>query len=142
MVNFIRRFAIGCLAIVWSACQADPADSGTPGGYLFAMHDQGESEQFVALTDDPAVIAKLDSQLALPESERLMFINGPIAAGDGGHNSSWSWLFLPGQWDLTEISIELCDGRPSMVEAGLDYWIDTVGAFCPWGAYVKERLFD
>ena len=31
-------------------------------------------------------------------------------------------------------TIELCDGRPSMVEDSLDEWIDVVGRFCPWGA--------
>jgi hypothetical protein len=35
---------------------------------------------------------------------------------------------------MAEVTIELCDGRPSMVEENLDYWVDTVRFFCPWGA--------
>jgi hypothetical protein len=33
-------------------------------------------------------------------------------------------------------SNELCDGRPSFVEADLAYWLGTVGRFCPWASYV------
>jgi hypothetical protein len=35
---------------------------------------------------------------------------------------------------LAEVTIELCDGRPSDLEADLDYWIGTVKRYCPWGA--------
>jgi hypothetical protein len=35
---------------------------------------------------------------------------------------------------MAEMTIELCDGTPSLVEADLDYWLDTVQRFCPWGA--------
>jgi hypothetical protein len=35
---------------------------------------------------------------------------------------------------VADMAIELCDGRPSMVQSDLSYWIGTVGQFCPWGA--------
>jgi hypothetical protein len=35
---------------------------------------------------------------------------------------------------MAEMTIELCDGLPSYVENDLDYWVDTVGRFCPWQA--------
>jgi hypothetical protein len=38
------------------------------------------------------------------------------------------------------VSIELCDGRPAMVEADLNYWLTRVGSFCPWGARVVAEL--
>ena len=41
---------------------------------------------------------------------------------------------------VPDFAVEVCDGRPSMVEADLSYWLDTVGRFCPWGATVVERL--
>ena len=54
-------------------------------------------------------------------------------------NTGWSWHFT-GDVALAELSIELCDGRPSMVEADLGYWLRTVGSFCPWGSYVYAEL--
>ena len=109
--------------------------------FLFAMRGIPDAEgQFVAVTTDPRTLALLEAQLALPEAQRNLHINGPIASGNGGHNLGWSWHFVPGGWELVEISIELCDGRPQMVEDDVERWIDDVGAFCPWGSYVRSEL--
>jgi len=35
---------------------------------------------------------------------------------------------------LVEVTIELCDGRPSDLDRDLDYWLGTVKRYCPWGA--------
>jgi hypothetical protein len=35
---------------------------------------------------------------------------------------------------LAEVTIELCDGRPSDLDGDLDYWAGTVKRYCPWGA--------
>jgi hypothetical protein len=67
-------------------------------------------------------------------------ITGDLATGDGGFNSPWSWHIEPGTVEVADLAIELCDGRPSMVEADVDYWINTVGRFCPWSARVISRL--
>lgn len=64
----------------------------------------------------------------------------PHRARGAGHNLSWSWHFVPGRWDMVEISVEACDGSPRMVENDLDYRVDRVGDFCPWASYVLERL--
>ena len=96
-------------------------------------------ETFIARTSDPALIQALEAQLALPLAERTLHINGKIAAGTDG-NLTWSWHFIPDQWQLAEMSIELCDGRPSDVEADLTYWLGTVGQFCPWSARVLEEV--
>jgi hypothetical protein len=39
---------------------------------------------------------------------------------------------------MAEVTIELCDGIPSHVEANLNYWVDTVGRFCPWNAGIVD----
>jgi hypothetical protein len=65
---------------------------------------------------------------------------GSIVEGDGGYNEPWSWHMVPSTVDTADASIELCDGRPSFIEDDLDYWLDTVGQFCPWGATVVERI--
>jgi len=104
------------------------------------LHGFLESEDFVAITSDPDLISLLESQLALPEEERFLHINGLISASNGCHNHDWSWHFTYGDWSLAEMSIELCDGIPSMVEADTSYWLNTVGYFCPWSSYVLREI--
>lgn len=111
-----------------------------PEAVTFAFRVRGlpASEEFRATTSSPQVIALARAQLALTESERRLFASGRISAGNGGHNLAWSWYFA--DLALTEAAIELCDGRPSMVEADLDYWLDTVRSFCPWDSYVHSEV--
>jgi len=109
--------------------------------FLFGMRDDPENVMdFVAVSADSAVIAAAKGQLSKPVEERNLHINGVIAYGNGGHNLSWSWHFVPHQWSLAEMSIELCDGNPLLVEQDIDYWVGTVGRFCPWSSYVKKEL--
>jgi len=46
----------------------------------------------------------------------------------------------PADIEMAEFTIELCDGRPSIVESNLDEWIEVVGRFCPWGARLVSTL--
>ncbi len=129
----VAASAIGC------AIPDPDADPVVIDGYLFGFTDSPEFN-FVAVTTDSLVISQLEAQLALPEGKRPMHLNGPIGRGDGGHNLNWDWHFLPGKWVLAEVSIELCDGTPSYVNDNLDYFVDTVGQYCPWGSYVLKKL--
>ena len=107
-----------------------------PGVVYFRMRMRGGSttEEFRIATSSTAVIAKARSQLALPESQRSLFAIGAIAAGSGGFNTGWSWHLKDPT--LEELAIELCDGKPSAVEADLVYWLNSVKSFCPWSSYV------
>lgn len=106
-------------------------------------HGNWQDTTFIAATADQAVIDTVLANLARPVSERK-FINGPIDHGDGGHNHNadhwFLWHFIPGQWDLVELAIELCDGCPyTDVDADTAYWVGTIGQFCPWsGLPVRE----
>jgi hypothetical protein len=95
---------------------------------------------FRAATGDPSVIDAARDQLALPEHERRVHINGPIRRGNGGHNLEWNWHFVVGEWSLVEASIELCDGNGVLIEQAIDYWVDQVGTFCPWLSYVADEV--
>ena len=109
--------------------------------FLFGMRvDTTGVEDFVAVTTDQTVIAAARSQLLLPASERILHIHGTIGLGGGGHNLQWDWHFLPGQWNLVEESVEICDGVPSAVQASIGTWRDTVASFCPFTSYVKAEL--
>ncbi|CAN5388626.1 hypothetical protein BH23CHL1_BH23CHL1_26890 [soil metagenome] len=65
---------------------------------------------------------------------------GPIlhGPGAGNHNAPWNWHLDPEETEMAEITIELCDGRPSYVEENVDEYVDVVGAYCPWGAQLVE----
>lgn len=111
----------------------------------FRMIGDGTGTQdFVANTDDPVISDLASAELALPYAERTLFPVGPLNRGDGGHNFDaaeqptfeWNWHLLPGDWTLTDAAEPLCDGNAVLVEQAIDYWVDTVGYFCPAGARV------
>lgn len=102
--------------------------------------DTPDSMNVVAATTDTAVIAKALSQLALPEAERLLFINGEIQYGTNTNNPLYTWHFVSNAWDLVETAIEVCDGTPDYVESDKDYWIKQVGRFCPYTSFTKREV--
>lgn len=61
---------------------------------------------------------------------------GKILEGPGhnNHNAPWKWHFDPDEIKMAEFAMELCDGIPSHIDGNLDYWLNTVGSFCPWSA--------
>jgi hypothetical protein len=77
----------------------------------------------------------------LQQGERVGGIpNGSLLPGPGPglHNAPWSWHVDPDDVHLADFTIELCDGWPGFVEDELDYWLDTVGQFCPWSAELVD----
>jgi glucose/arabinose dehydrogenase len=102
----------------------------------FTIALRGTDETFAVGTDRTEVIERCREQLSRPVAERTLFVAGELVAGHGGGNLGWSWHLDPDTWDLVEAAIELCDGRPSLVEDDLEYWLESVGSFCPWSSYV------
>lgn len=99
---------------------------------------------YIIAASDPALLAEIDSELALPVEQRR-HINSHIAAGNGGFNHNgdvwYNWHPVPDQCRFAEFSIELCDGRTyTDVEADTAYWIDNVGQFCGWSYYVSREV--
>lgn len=125
-----------------SSCGGEDDSSAGPGPaevtFVFRLHGLPASEEFFIRTSSEEFINQARAQLKLPESQRLMFPLGPIAAGNGGYNYNWSWHYTSAEF--AEMAIELCDGRPSMIEEDLTYWLNTVGSFCPWSGYVYREL--
>lgn len=94
-------------------------------------------ETFVVRATTQEAIDGLDARLASGEEGVII---GELAAGDGGFNDPWSWHLETGTVGTPDVATEVCDGRPSMVEEDLDYWLNTVERYCPWSAVVVERL--
>jgi hypothetical protein len=101
------------------------------GGILATFEVSGEA--FRAWVTAPDAI---DEILAVRDGLSAATIpNGAIHEGPGiaGHNQPWAWHFDPIDLQMAESTIELCDGRPSLVDSLLDDYLH-VGRFCPWGA--------
>ena len=95
-------------------------------------------ETFRAHIENPTTIQQV---LALQQGQSTATI--PVGALRPGeeYNTGWSWHTDPWEIEMAEVAIELCDGRPSYVEAELDYWLNTVGTYCPWSAALVDVAF-
>lgn len=102
------------------------------GGILvtFQVIDERYS---IFITDENTIRQVFDVQRG--ESDARI-PSGRIVDGPVFYNQPWSWHIDPQDIHMAELTIELCDGTPSMVEENLEYWLDTVGRFCPWSAEI------
>lgn len=121
-------------AVLFSGC----IKLNEPEYITFKFKTTGD-EVFYASTTDEKVIDRARRQLQLPVDQRNLFINGKIKRGTAGNND-WSWHFVPDEWQLVQVSIEVCSGRPSYVEQDLDYWVDNIGRFCPFSSNVIQEV--
>ncbi len=122
--------AAGALA----ACDEEEP-SGPPDSAVFVI--AVEDEQFRVHIEDEDVADEARVLLRTGESRN---INGEIARGPGGVNGGYSWHLRPATVEFADVTIELCDGMPSYVEENVDYYVDTVKRYCPWGAKVVSEV--
>lgn len=91
----------------------------------FEVHD----ETFRVLLIDPEDIAVAQRLL---DGEDAPSIPNGLVLRRSGVNEGWSWSLDPGDFEFADVTIEVCDGLPSDVEAGLV----TSERYCPWSAVV------
>ncbi|MEW6196673.1 MAG: hypothetical protein AB1521_16115 [Bacteroidota bacterium] len=129
-------------ALFFSCSENDSPTQNIPGGYVgfkFKMKNEtGTSTDFIAITSNSTIIQKTREQLQLEYSQRDLHISGAIDRGNDGYNMNWSWHFKRSEWDLVQISVEVCDGNPNYVEEHIEDYL-SIG-YCPWGAVVIEEL--
>lgn len=53
------------------------------------------------------------------------------------YDPQWTWHVDPQNMMFGDSAIELCDALPSHIEGNKNYWINTVGSYCPWSAVVR-----
>ena len=94
-------------------------------------------EKFRVGVNDPIQIDSFAARLAAGMEGN---INGALVRGAGGVNAPWSWHLDPETVQVADVTIEVCDGRPSDIEKDLDYWFGTVKRYCPWGVKVVGRV--
>lgn len=115
-----------------------PSDPTLAGGALATFTVVDETMR-VWVTAPATVQALHDLQWGRTAAS---IIAGPVRTGpgQGAHNAPWSWHLDPDETQLVEVTIEVCDGRPSYVEADVDAWIASVGQFCPWDSALSELV--
>jgi hypothetical protein len=112
-----------------SACSTPEAPE-LKGGVL-ATFDVGSERYSIFITNQQTIeqvyaLSRGQSQAAIP--------SGRVLTGQVSYNKPWHWHIDSQDIAMAEATIELCDGSPSMVEQNIDYWVGTVGRFCPWSA--------
>lgn len=140
MLSRTTKIAVSLMLLVPLGCNLTSNNEQEPRYFELTSSDENVDYSFIAKTSDPEVIDKAESQLQLSLDQRGLHIHGDIERGNEGYNNDWSWHFTPDSWDLVEVSVEVCDGRPQMVEDNLDYWVDDVGYFCPWSSVVLREV--
>jgi hypothetical protein len=128
------------------SCKKDPAAAPL---HYYEVGYKGDAanwrdSSFVIATSKASLIEQIEAQLSLPVVQRKI-VNGLLVSGNGGYNKnsshSFKWRFKENDWHLTDLSIEISDGRPySDVDINLNYWMNTVKRFAPWGSYIKKEI--
>jgi hypothetical protein len=134
----VRRPALGgavlALGLVLAACSADDGSTVTPSpdpdGPVVVTFEVAGGETFKALLTDPADIGIARQLLAGEPAPGIP--NGVVVRGETSVNDGYSWSYDPEQFEFADMTIEVCDGLPSDVEAGLV----TSDRYCPWSAQV------
>ena len=122
-------------ALLGAACTfgSDPAPSpgpsSSPDGNVIVTF-QVTHEQFRVELTDPVDIEIARRLLRGLEAPRIP--SGVVVRGDPGVNTGYSWHLDPDSVEFADATTEVCDGRPSDVEANAV----TADRFCPWSAQV------
>jgi len=109
-------------------------------------HGKWQDTSFIAATSNQVLIDTVLANIARPIQSRK-FINGRIDVGHGGHNHNathwFLWHFIPNEWSLVELAIEVCDGCPySDVDADTAYWVRNIKYYCPWSGVPVREVAD
>jgi len=115
-----------------AAPSASIAPSGpVTGGPVIVTFEVVDEEYRILITDPNDIAIALQLLAGDPLAPRIP--NGLVVRGDdGGVNTGYSWHIDPDSLEFADLTIEICDGRPSDVEAGSI----SGDRFCPWEAEV------
>jgi hypothetical protein len=126
-----RSIGAALVALALAACGV-PVGSASPGqtaGPVVVTFEVAEDERFKALLVEPADIDIVRRLLAGQEAPSIP--NGRVIR-ETGVNTGYSWSLDPTDIEFADVTVEVCDGLPSDVEAG------TISddRYCPWSAVV------
>lgn len=133
----MRRLAVVvilALGAVTAGCdEADPvAATPDPSIPVVVTFEVSGGERFKALLNEPDDVENAHGLLAGRDLPSIP--NGLVIRGLTGVNQGYSWSLDPADFEWGAVTIEVCDGLPSDVEAGTI----TSERYCPWSAVVVE----
>lgn len=112
-----------------------PAPKKPPFIGRFAMPASGLSKQEKIAIAVSSLQAKKDLIELYYGKSNKKIPNGLLVddrPGKNPYDKKWSFHFDPDTVQFAEVAIELCDARPSFVQANLDQWLRDVKRYCPW----------
>ena len=126
-MNRFSLFLLSALALLAWGCDGTPTDpSEDPIAVIRVGDETFRIRLDTAALQAAARAALLGGSASIP--------NGRIVRGTDV-NAGWSWHLT--DVAFAEVTIELCDGSPSMVEEALRARAEFGGGrFCPWSARV------
>lgn len=117
------------------ACDSERNDAPSYAG-LFEVEVAGEERFLLALASEDQV----EMAMQRMQDGTVGVIHGSVVRGDGGFNDPYDWHLDPATVTFPDLAMEVCDGRPQFVQDDLDYWVDTIQYYCPWGAQIVRRV--
>jgi hypothetical protein len=139
-----------CLAILFPGVFLGCASSDSAHSIAktdTSPHDfvvQVNQEFFVVRLVDPQLISKAWGRIAGSVPQGI--VSGKLADTDGGFNrdpnsqKAWTWHLIPETVSFPQLSMEVCDGRPSDVEGNKQHWLNDVRMYCPWQAKIIREI--
>ena len=129
--------SIASMAIVLGMGTACSDDATAPED-LAVYEVEVAGERFRVALQTEAQVTRAEELLASGAEQN---VHGTLKRGNGGFNMTYSWHLDPSSVTFPDMTMEICDGRPqSEVEADVDYFVDTVKYYCPWGAKIVSRI--
>ena len=130
----VRRLAVttSVLALACAACAIGSSPSGGSTPVKTVVTFEVVDERYRIELVDPTEIEIARRLLRGQEAPAIP--SGLVVRGDPGVNTGYSWHIDPESLEFADLTTEVCDGRPSDVEANRI----TSDRFCPWTAKVVE----
>ena len=126
-----RSVALAVAGLVIAAVGLVACSSDDPAGEpVVVTFEVIGGERFRARLTDPTDIEVARQLLAGEDAPSIP--NGLVVRGVTDVNEGYTWSLDPDDFEFADVTIEVCDGIPSDVEAGLV----TSERYCPWSAIV------
>lgn len=125
-------FFLGLVAVL--GCNSGITGVSAGGTFVVSVG----TEQFRVRINNPLLATQARRMMNGVEKQQI--INAEIDRGDGGFNTGYHWHMKPETVQFAEVTTEVCSGRPSDVESNINYWVDTVKRYCPWGGRIIREV--
>lgn len=120
-------FVAICIGVLISlSIHTQAASAQTPGQYFKV---QVVDEIFYFYSTNPTTIEQATENF---NGGNAYFPSGILRRGKTWYNENYTWYLDPQETNMAPLAMEACDGRPSYVEGHTDYWLETLGRYCPW----------